>query len=229
MKKNKIHCETVYAVAILLLSLSVAMITATNYGISMIVAPAYLLSIKLGITFGQGEYVIQAVLFVVFCILMKRIKLVYFTSFLTGIIYGTVLDLWRLLVPHFNPNITAPGNLPIVLKIIYFVVGMFMTSFSIALLFRTYIYPQVYDFFVKGISEKYALNRDKFKIVFDFSCLLISLIMTFVLFGKLVGIGVGTFIMTAFNGIIIGWFGKIIDEFFDIKPAAKKLYKLFEL
>lgn len=229
MKRIKIYSETVYAAAIILLSLSVAMIASTNYGISMIVAPAYLLSLKLGITFGQGEYIIQAILFIVFCISMKKVKPIYFTSFLTGIIYGTVLDLWRALIPHFNPSITAPGNLPIPIKLIYFTVGMFMTSFSIALLFRTYIYPQVYDFFVKGISERYNLNRDRFKSIFDFSCLAISLILSFTLFGKFVGIGVGTFIMTAFNGLIIGMFGKLIDKFFYIVPASEKLNKIFEI
>ncbi len=229
MKKIKIYSETVYAVAILLLSLSVAMITATNYGISMIVAPAYLISLKFGITFGQGEYIIQAILFIVFCVLMKRLKPIYLTSFLTGIIYGTVLDFWRLIFPHFNPEITPPGNLPVYIKLIYFVVGMFMTSFSIALLFRTYIYPQVYDFFVKGISEKYKLNRDKFKILFDFSCLAVSIILTYLLFGRFVGIGVGTFIMTAFNGFIIGMFGKILDKYFYIVPAFDKLNKTFEI
>lgn len=72
-KKITLHGEFVYAAAVILLSLAVAMLSAANFGVSMIVAPAYIISQKLGvITFGQGEYLVQSVLFVVFCILMKK-------------------------------------------------------------------------------------------------------------------------------------------------------------
>lgn len=75
-KKITLHGEFVYVAAILLLSLAVAMLSAANFGVSMIVAPAYIISQKLGvITFGQGEYLVQSLLFVAFCILMKRSSL----------------------------------------------------------------------------------------------------------------------------------------------------------
>ena len=53
MKKIKVHSELFYILAIILLAFSVAMLTAVDFGISMIVAPAFLLSEKLGfLTFG---------------------------------------------------------------------------------------------------------------------------------------------------------------------------------
>ena len=91
MKKFTLYSELVYVFAILILSFSVAMVSAADMGLSMIVAPAYILSQKLGfLTFGQSEYVIQAILFIMFCILLKRVKLVYFVSFLNCIVYGAV-------------------------------------------------------------------------------------------------------------------------------------------
>ena len=68
MKKIHIHSETVYIAAVVLLSFAVAMISSTGFGVSMIVAPAYILSLKVGwLSFGQAEYVIQAGLFAVPC------------------------------------------------------------------------------------------------------------------------------------------------------------------
>ena len=214
MKQIKIPAELLYVLSILLLALSVAMITCTDFGISMIVAPAYILSQKIGVTFGQSEYIVQGVLFVVFCIAMRRVKLVYFSSFLTGLFYGAVLDLWRVLIPHFNPAVTVPGALPLPLKIVYFVCGMTLTSLSIAMIYRVYLYPQVYDFFVKGLAERYHLNRTRFKQGFDVSCLLVSCVMTLLLFRKFVGVGFGTLIMTACNGFLIGfclWIWNLMD------------------
>lgn len=56
MKKLSLSGEAVYLIAICLLSLAVAMISAANFGLSMIVAPAYLVSVKTGeLTFGQAN------------------------------------------------------------------------------------------------------------------------------------------------------------------------------
>jgi uncharacterized membrane protein YczE len=230
MKKIKISCEAVYVIGILLLSLSVAMITASGFGVSMIVAPAYIVSLKVSfLTFGQAEYVVQGILFIVFCILMKKFKPVYLCSFLTAIIYGAVLDLWRLIIPHFNPNITPVQSLPLYLRIIYFAIGMLLTSLSVSLFFRTYFCPQVYDFFVKGVSLKYKLNRTKFKMCFDATFLLISIALTFILFKRLNGVGIGTVILTCCNGMLIGFFGKILDKHFDFQPKFPTLAKKFEI
>ncbi len=229
--KKKITCpsEVVYFVAIALLSLAVAILTAANFGVSMIVAPAYLFSLKTGVlTFGQSEYVIQAVLFIVFCIVMKGFKPIYLSSFVTCLLYGAVLDLWRK-IPLFNPDVTAPGSMAMWQRIIMFVVGVLMTSLSVALFFKTYLYPQVYDFFVKGVSGKYNIKLSKFKTCFDLTCLAVSVIMTFAFFGKITGIGWGTLVMALINGSLIGMFDKLYDRIFEFKPIIKKLAKLFEL
>ena len=62
MKKIKLYAELDYLLAILILSLSVAMISCTDFGLSMIVAPAYLLSQKLGVAVSlhEGLYDAQA-------------------------------------------------------------------------------------------------------------------------------------------------------------------------
>ncbi len=230
MKKKKLYQELVYFLAILTLSFSVAMISCTDFGLSMIVSPAYILSCKLGtITFGQSEYIIQAALFMIFCICMKKIKLVYFSSFVTGLIYGAALDFWRLVIPHFNPAVTAPGSLPFGLKAVYFVLGVLLTSFSIALFFRTYLYPQVYDFFVKGICARYGIKTSIFKTCFDLSFLVISCVMSLVMFKKFVGVGVGTVIMAVCNGTLIGLFGNLLDKFFVFVPIFEKFSRHFDI
>ena len=228
-KKIKVSSELTYFISIIVLALSVSMIVVSDFGISMIVAPAFMLSEKFEfLTFGQGEYVVQGLLFIILCIVMRKVKLVYFSSFLTGIIYGAVLDLWQS-IPFFDTSVTAPQSVNIVLRIGLFIVGMVMTSFAIALCFKTYLYPQVYDFFVKGVSQRYNIDRAKFKTCFDVSFLVLSLILTFVFFQKLVGINFGTLIMTALNGFIIGFFSKLLDKYFYFEPTFKNFSKHFEI
>lgn len=229
-KKITLHSEAVYAAAIIILAFAVAMLSAADFGVSMIVAPAYIISQKLGfITFGQGEYLVQSALFIAFCLLMKNIKLTYFNSFVTCLLYGAVLDFWRFVVPIFNPNVTEPGSMSMSVRIVFYILGTLLTSFSVMLSFKTYFYPQVYDFFVKGISARFGIDRIKFKKIFDFSCLAVSCVLTLVFFRKFVGVGVGTLIMTFVNGFIIEKFELIFDKYVTLKPFSPKLAKKFDL
>ena len=229
-QKYTVSGELAYILAILLLSFGVALTSAADLGLSMVVSPAYILSQKLGfLTFGQSEYVMQALLFLLFCILMGRVKPIYFASFGTCLIYGAVLDLWRWIIPMLNPNVTAPGSFPMAVRILLFLIGMLISSLAIALFFKTYLYPQVYEMFVKYVSDRFSVNRIKFKRCFDGSMLLLAVVMTLCFFQKFVGIGVGTIVLTLFNGIQIGWFDRKLDECCTFTPTFPKLAAIFSV
>lgn len=228
-KRLCISSEVTYLLAIVLLALAVSILTAADFGISMIVAPAYLLSLKVGaITFGQAEYIIQAGVFVLLCLVLRKFKPIYLMSFVTCLIYGAVLDLWRTL-PCFNPAVTVPGSMALWLRIPMFVVGVLLTSFSVALFFKTYLYPQVNDFFVKAVSHRYGIRLSRFKTCVDLTYLLASTVMTFCFFGKLVGLNWGTLVMAVCNGTIIGFFSKRLDRAFEFRPRFAKFASLFSL
>ena len=229
-KKLRLPAEISYAVSILLLSFSVAMIAAADFGVSMIVAPAYILSLRFGfLTFGQSEYIVQALLFAALCLILRRVKLTYFFSFVSCLIYGAVLDLWRLAVPLLNPNVTPPGSMSFPVRCVLLGAGMVLTSFSVALFYRTYLYPQVYDFFVKAVCERFSLNRTKFKIGFDACSLLLAVTLSLLFFHRFNGIGVGTLIMTALNGVMIGLFGKLLDRFCTFPALLPKMEERFRI
>lgn len=210
--------EIVYVLAVVLLAFAVTILTAADFGISMIVAPAYLLSRKLGvITFGQAEYILQAGVFLLLCLVLRKFRPVYLMSFVTCLIYGAVLDLWRR-IPCFDPSVTPPGSMALWLRIPMFLLGVLLTSFSVALFFKTYLYPQVYDFFVKAVSLRYGIRLPLLKTVVDLTLLSVSAVMTFCFFGRLTGLGWGTLVMALLNGSIIGFFSKWLDRVFTFRP-----------
>ncbi len=228
-KKIILPSELVYVLSIVIIAFAVSILTTANFGISMIVAPAYILSEKISfLTFGQSEYVIQAIIFIILCIIVRKIKPIFFVSFLTCLIYGLVLDLVRL-IPIFNPTVCPPESLDLWVRIVFFVVGMVLTSIAVALSFKTYIYPQVYDFFVKEVPKRLKIKFSLFKTIFDISMLLVGTILTLILFKGFVGISWGTLIMAVVNGSIIGFFSKTYDKYFISKPLLPKFARLFEI
>lgn len=229
MKKITIPNELAYLISIIAMSFAVAMVSAADLGLSMIVAPAYILSQALGVvTFGQSEYIVQALLLVVFCILVRRVRLTYLVSFATCLIYGAFLDLWRQIIPLFNPAITPPGSMGWPLRIALFTVGSLITAFGVALSFRPYLYAQMYDFFVKGVSAYRKVDRTRIKMIFDFSFLALALIMTLVLFGKFVGIGVATVILALVNGPVIGLFDRLLGKYVVFPSLFPKWERYFD-
>lgn len=216
-KKIRLSDEMVYILGAVILSLATAMLSAADFGLSVIVSPAYLVSLKAPfLTFGQAEYVVQGILFLIFCAAMRQVKPLYFGAFLSGVIYGFILDLWRTLIPHFNPDVYAPGTLPIAVRVIYFVIGFFINAFGAVLYFKNRYYPQVYEFFVKGISEKYHRDLAKFKLRFDLVFLLLTVTLSLAMFHGFVAIGAGTLIMACCNGPLIGVYSRWFDRRFEV-------------
>lgn len=230
MKKFEVKSEFAYIISIVVLAFSVAIMSAVDFGVSMIVAPAYILSLKFDfLTFGQCEYIVQALLFIVFCILVKKIKPQFFFSFITCIIYGAVLDFFRAVIPILNPSIYPPGSFNIILRVVFFIVAELLTAFAVALCFKTYLYPQVNDFIVKGLSTRFNLDRNKFKRIYDFMCLSISVLLSLILFKNIKGIGIGTVVLTLINGVLIGFFDKILSKLFEFNPMFKNFAKGFDV
>lgn len=227
-KRIRFSSEIAYFIAIVILAFSVCLATAADFGVSMIVAPAYILSMKFTwLTFGQWEYVTQGILFIIFCIIMKRFHWTFLMSFVTCLIYGGILDLWRL-IPIFNPNVTAPGSFDLWLRILFFVLSLALTSISIALFNRSYVPPQVVDMVPQGICKKFKFKFAYVKYVFDATYLTIGITLSLIFFGGIVGLSFGTAIMFIVNGFFISLCMKLLDKCFVFEPSIKKFAKHFE-
>ncbi len=229
MKKFKIYDEVIYIIALFGLTFAVAILAAADFGMSMIGAPAYIISVKFDIfSFGEWTYLVQALLFIAFCIAMKKVKPIYFVSFVTCVIYGYILDMWCYVIPLLNPDVTAPGSMDLWLRIVMFIVGQLLTSFTVMLFLKSYIYPQVCDFFVKGLVARYKLNQVRFKLIYDMSYLVVSIVLTLVFFGKFVGIGWGTVVIAIVTSPLIGVFARWYDKHVETVPLFPKFAKMFE-
>ncbi|MCR5154096.1 MAG: DUF6198 family protein, partial [Lachnospiraceae bacterium] len=212
MKKVVCYREVAYLLGIFLVAFSAALLSRADFGVSMIVAPAYLLYLKVSesvswFTFGIAEYIVQGSLIILMMIVMRKIRFSYLLAFVTTFFYGSVLDLCMKLVSYIPAD-----NLGI--RIFLFAFGLIICGPGVALMFNTYLPQEAYDMFVVRVSERYDLNRSKFKIGYDITSTLVSVIFSFAFFGmwNFVGINIGTAISALLNGLIIGLFSKLFDK-----------------
>ena len=84
--KRRISTEFAYIAGILLIACGVALMERADFGVSMVVAPAYLLYRWLSptwsfVTFGMAEYCLQAVLLLLMMLLIRRFRVSFLFSF----------------------------------------------------------------------------------------------------------------------------------------------------
>ncbi len=227
MKKPVFYTEAAYVLGLLIMAFGNSLLAWADFGVSMVVAPAYILHLKLSafspfFTFGVTEYMTQVFVLILMCICMKKFKFSYIFSFVTAVLYGLVLDGFSLIVRHI-PVYTLPVRIPL------FIIGMCCISCGVALFFRTYISVQSYDYFVKEVYSRTKMSMSNFKSLYDAVSLIVSIILSFAFFGlfKFRGIGIGTVACTLLNGRIIGLIGKALDSKFEFKDRFA-LRKFFE-
>ena len=217
MNKRTVYEEIAYVLGLILLGLGTAFMEIADFGLSMIVAPAYIIHVKIAeylpfFSFGMAGYVLQFFVLIILCIVVRKFKPMYLVSFCTAVLYGFILDGCLLLFTYMPTE-------GIFVRIVYYTVGVLLCAMGIAFLFKTYIAPAAYDLFVKEIADTYNFRLDRVKTLYDCGSLLVAVILSFAFFGigELVGIGIGTVVCTVLNGMLIGLFANLYNKFFIFK------------
>jgi uncharacterized membrane protein YczE len=191
------------------------------FGMSMVVAPAYIIHLKVSefipwFTFGISEYCFQGFLILLTVIIMRRFKLSYVFSLATAVIYGTLLDISIYLISGL-----PDGTL--IFRIIYFIIGTLFCSIAVSLFFHTYFSPEAYELIVKEISAKTKADINKVKTAYDCISTLFAIVLSFIFFGFGVfrGVNWGTVICALINGFLISRFTKLFEHFFEFKNLLR--------
>ncbi|MBQ8057815.1 MAG: hypothetical protein IJ275_05725 [Ruminococcus sp.] len=227
MKKKVFYTELAYIIGLCSLALSAALMEKADFGVSMVVAPAYLIHLKVSqylpfFSFGMAEYTLQAFLLIIMVMVLRKFKLSYLFSFVTAVLYGFILDF----------SIYSVSLIPfdgIVARIALYILGLLGCAVGVSLLFHTYISPEVYELFVKEVSSKLNVNINKFKTIYDISSCIIAIIMSFVFFGwfNFEGVKIGTIVCALLNGFTIGMFSRLFEKLFQFEDRFS-LRKHFE-
>lgn len=239
MKKLKHASELLWLLGIIFVALGVAICSKADLGVSMIAAPAFVISEALsalwsGFSVGVTEYLLQGLILILLCIVVRRFTWRYLLTFAVAVLYGYVLNffIWLLGGVSFDA---------IWLRWVMLLVGDILVGFGVACFFRTYLPLQVYELFVAEIADCFHININKTKWVFDVSLLAVSITLALNLFGdtgnfdwttigysSFHSLGLGTLVTTAINSPIITFMGKLIDRFFGSAPRFEKIEALLK-
>lgn len=227
MKKKVFYTELSYVLGLTIMAFAAAFTEKADFGMSMVVAPAYILHLKMSeifpwFTFGVAEYAFQGLLVIATVIIMRRFKKSYLFSFVTAVLYGTLLD-------FAMETIAALPDNAFLVRVIWYIIGTVFCSLAVSLFFHTYISPEAYELIVKELAAKFNFNINKVKTAYDCFSTLLGIVMSFAFFGFGVfeGVKLGTVLCALINGFLIGRFTKVLERFFVFENKFK-IQKLFE-
>ena len=217
--KRAFYTEAAYAIGLAALAFGTALMERADFGMSMVVAPAYLIYLKVSgyiswFTFGMAEYCFQAFIIIVLAAVMHRFRRKYLFSFITAFIYGNVLDAMMRAVAMI------PGT-GIHYRVAFYILGLIICAIGVSLLFRTYIPPEAYELFVKEISSEYGFSISRTKTAYDCCSCVAAIAMSFIFigFGRFEGVKLGAVLCALVNGWLIGCFSRFSEKHFDFRDA----------
>lgn len=237
MSKLKKSGELLWLFGIIFIALGVSVCSKSNLGVSMIAAPAFIISEALvaNVPFfsvGVTEYFLQGIFLIALCIIIRKFNWRFLLAFAVAVIYGYTLNFFIFVLG----GITFDA---IWLRWVMLIVGDMFTAFGVACFFRTYMPIQVFELFVAQIARHFGFETIKVKRYFDISLLAISVILALVLFGDALtfdwsticyssfhSIGLGTIVTTIINSSLIKYSGKLLDKLFGTEPLFPKLNDL---
>ncbi len=227
MKKRVFYTEWAYVLGMILLAAGTALMEKADFGMSMVVAPAYIVHLKGSevlpfFSFGMAEYTLQALILAGMMLILRRVKRAYFFLFVTAVIYGFLLN-GAIYLAAF---LLAAG---MVGRGAFFAAGLVLCSAGIAMLFHTYIPPEAYELFVKEIAAQRGMDIHKFKTIYDCASCLVGVALSFLFFGwgRFEGVKAGTIFCALVNGWLIGQCAKFMEKRFDFRDGLS-IKKWFE-
>lgn len=212
-KKELVKRYAVLLIGLYFMALSVRLSVATGLGTSPIsTLPNVFAYIFPDASFGVIMFIWNMLLLIAqIVVLRKDFKPVQLLQIPLSFIFSAMLDFNQYLLSFFTPE-------GIIVKIIMIVVGCILLGLSVFITVRADVVMNCGEGIVNAVSEKLHFEFGYVKVALDVSYVVIGGILSFVFFGKLQGIGIGTLFLAVCTGFVVEFFtkllGKKIDRFF---------------
>lgn len=197
-----------FIVSLFISAIGVAITKKAELGVSPISSVANVLSMKFDfLSLGNWLIIWNCILIAGQIILLrKKFQPIQLLQIPLSFLFGYFTDFGMWIVSLFDIHNYA-------VRIIFVLTGTAVLGFGISLAVIADVIMNSGEAFVKAISDVTNIQFGNVKIVFDISCVLISVIMSLVFFSFTIqGTREGTVIAAVFTGVFVKFFSKIYSK-----------------
>lgn len=191
-----------FAVGVIINSFGIAFITKAALGTSPVSSVPYVLSLYFPLSLGVMTFIINAIYVALqFVLLGRDIKKIQLLQLVVNLVFSAAIDVSMELLVWMNPT-------GIVARVASLLVGCAILAFGVALEVAPGVLMVPGEGMVNALSRRTGVRFGTMKVIFDVSLIVMSGILSFILFGRLNGIGVGTLVSALLVGVIVNFYNR---------------------
>lgn len=202
-----------FVLGVLVNSFGVALITQAALGTSPISSIPYVLSLRFPITLGEFTFILNLVYILGQIVLLRRVfQPIQLLQIAVNVIFSAFIDVSMNLLSWLQPD-------HIVVKLIALILGCAILGVGISIEVAPDVLVVPGEGIVRAMTQVSGKRFGSVKVLFDCTLVAIALILSFLFFHGLNGLGLGTVI----SALIIGRFVNLYNRYLPLIPYLRGL------
>lgn len=192
-----------FSAGILINSFGIVLITKGALGTSQISSIPYVLSLQLpSISFGMFSFIMNMVYIVLQALLLRRqFKPIQLLQIVVNVVFSASIDVFMAMLSFYAPQ-------QLFTRVLSAVAGCIVLAFGISVEVAPDLIMVPGEGVVAAISKVSGRRFGSVKVVFDVTLILIAALLSWLFFGNIVGVGVGTLL----SAVSVGQFVNLINR-----------------
>lgn len=192
-----------FSAGILINSFGIVLITKGALGTSQISSIPYVLSLQLpSISFGMFSFIMNMVYIVLQALLLRRqFKPIQLLQIVVNVVFSASIDVFMAMLSFYAPQ-------QLFTRVLSAVAGCIVLAFGISVEVAPDLIMVPGEGIVAAISKVSGRRFGSVKVMFDVTLILIAALLSWLFFGNIVGVGVGTLL----SAVSVGQFVNLINR-----------------
>ena len=195
----------IYFLGLIILCLGVVLNTKTNLGVAAINAIPFVISKSTSFTLGNCVIVLYCIFILMQFIINKKVDLLTILQLPVSLLFGRMVDFVNIYILKFEASNIISG-------LIMLAIAILLVGLGTTLVISQNLIPNAPDGMVNALGRLFNKPFCYIKVRFDIICVVFALIVSFLLAGKIVGIGLGTLISMLLTGNVCNFFKKALGN-----------------
>lgn len=202
-----------FIIGVIINSFGIALITKASMGTSPITSVAYVLSLKFPLTLGQFSFLMNLVFILLQIVLLrKNFKPLQLLQFVVNIIFSYCIDMSMSLLSFFPFD-------SLISQILALLLGCIVLGLGISIEVAPDVLMVPGEGLVQAISTVSNKHFGTVKVAFDTTLVLIAVILSFIFWGRLNGLGLGTIV----SALCVGHVVNFMNRRFPLLPHIRSI------
>ena len=205
-----------FSAGILINSFGIVLITKGALGTSQISSIPYVVSLQLpSISFGMFSFIMNMVYIVLQALLLRRqFKPIQLLQIVVNVVFSASIDVFMAMLSFYAPQ-------QLFTRVLSAVAGCIVLAFGISVEVAPDLIMVPGEGIVAAISKVSGRRFGSVKVVFDVTLILIAALLSWLFFGNIVGVGVGTLL----SAVSVGQFVNLINRHVPLLQHIRALAK----